>query len=310
MKKILISSDNSNQRLDKFLLREFVLYTRGEIIRAVKAGNVLVNNKIVKPSYILKVGDEVKISKIKESDELVPNKEIKFEVVYKDKNIIAINKPAGISVHPTSKEKYNTLVNGLIASFPEIKNIGDGSKEAWARPGIVHRLDKDTSGIMVIARNQNAFDGLKNLFKIRKIKKKYIAIVRGKLSQKSGVIEKPIARAGNYRKQVIAGIKTKTKIRPAVTEYKVIKEGKDYSLLEVMPRTGRMHQIRVHLACLGNPVVGDKVYGVKNKETMENINRHLLHAKSLEFELGGKKYFLEAKAPDDFDEFIATRLYN
>lgn len=304
MKKIIINLNNSNQRLDKFLSKEFVLYTRGEIIRAIKAGDVLVNNKIAKPSYVLKVGDEIKVGKIKDKNELAPNKEIKLEVVYQDENIIAVNKPAGLAVHPTSREKYNTLVNGLVARFPEIKNIGDGSKEAWARPGIVHRLDKDTSGIMVVARNQNAFDKLKKIFQDRKINKKYLAIVWGKLSQKEGVIEKPIARAGNYRKQVIAGRKTKTKIRPAVTEHKVIKESKNYSLLEVMPRTGRMHQIRVHLASMGHPVVGDAVYGIKYKEDPEALTRHLLHAKSLEFELEGKKYFLEAEIPEEFRNFM------
>lgn len=304
MKKIIITLNNSNHRLDKFLSREFVLYTRGEIIRAIKAGDILVNNKIAKPSYILKVDDEIKVGKIKEIDELAPNEKIKLEVVYQDENIIAVDKPAGLAVHPTSKEKYNTLVNGLIACFPEIRNIGDGSKEAWTRPGIVHRLDKDTSGIMVVARNQSAFDKLKSLFQNRKINKKYLAIVYGKLSQKEGVIEKPIARAGNYRKQVIAGRKTKTKIRPAVTGYKVIKESRDFSLLEVAPRTGRMHQIRVHLASIGNPVVGDKIYGLKNKEIFKYIIRHLLHAKSLEFELEGKKYFLEAELPEEFRNFI------
>lgn len=301
--KITVTDRNSNQRLDKFLSREFVLYTRGEIIRAIKTRGVLVNSKIAKPSYVLKVGDDIEIGKIKEKEELAPNEKIKLEVTYQDKNIIAINKQAGIFVHPTSKESSNTLVNGLIARFPRIKNIGDGSKEAWARPGIVHRLDKDTSGIMVIARNQSAFDKLKNLFQDRKINKQYLAVVYGKLPQKEGVIEKSIARAGNYRKQVIAGRKTKTKIRPAVTEYRVIREGKKYSLVEARPRTGRMHQIRVHLASIGNPVIGDKMYGLKNKEIFKDIIRHLLHAKSLKFELDGKKYFLEATVPEYFREF-------
>ncbi|MCD6149310.1 RluA family pseudouridine synthase [bacterium] len=343
---IITTENNSGERIDKFLAglakkknnlpalkfppallklrgasRQAILnnLSRADFARAIKNGKILVNNKKVKLSYILREKDEVSITHkalslpagrqgIKNQKALLPNSKIKFEVLYKDKNIIVIDKPAGLLTHPDFKERKNTLVNGLIAKFPEIIGVGDKSNDSWTRPGIVHRLDKDTSGVMVIARNQKSFDELKELFKNRKIKKKYLAVVYGKLKNKSGVIEKPIARSGNYKKQVIAGLKTKTKIREAITEYKVLKEFKNYSLVEARLITGRTHQIRIHFFSLGHPVVGDKIYKIKNKLKFKQIDaeRQLLHAGQIQFELLGKKYLFSSPLPSDFDEFYAN----
>lgn len=308
MKKIIINKNNSGIRLDKFLVKEFFSLgmTRGEIIRNIKSGNILVNNKKVKPGYVLRPGDAIS-SKFKvKSEKLIPNRNIKIKIIYQDKNIIAVNKPAGVQVHPDSKEKFNTVANWLVAKFPEIKNIHDDSKYAYLRPGIVHRLDKETSGVMVVARNMKAFQELKNLFKEHKVEKKYLALVYGKLENKKGIIEKPIARAATYKKQVIAGRKTKTKIREAITHYKVLKEFKDYSVLEVTPKTGRMHQIRIHLFSIGHPIVGDKIYKTKRRAIPQGVARQLLHAKSLSFRLLGKQYNFQADLPEDFSSYLAV----
>lgn len=314
---ITVLEENSKQRIDKFLAsyfakaikeeREFFSYSRGEIIQNIKNGNVLVNGKKIKPSYILKASDKILVNfpARKKEAQLIPNPSVKIRVIYQDENIIAIDKSAGIQVHPGGREKENTLVNGLIVEFPEIKDVNDGTFGSELRPGIVHRLDKDTSGIMVIARNQESFNELKKMFQARKVHKKYLAVVYGKIKRKEGIIEKPIARSGDYRKQVIAGKKTKTKIRAAVTEYEVIKEYGNYSLVEAVPRTGRTHQIRIHLFSLGNPIVGDKKYKIRTKKINNAFygGRHLLHAEEIKFELLGRKYDFVSPLPDDFANF-------
>lgn len=302
MKKIIIAKNDSNQRIDKFLVGEFFSYTRGEIIRQIKNGNILVNEKKIKPSYFLKEEDRISVNFEEIPEELVPDEKVDFEIIYEDENIIVINKPAGLKVHPAklpSNEK--TLVNGLLHQFPQIKNVGDDPK---IRPGIVHRLDRDTSGAMVIAKNQAAFLELKKKFKNREVMKKYWTLVYGKLENKSGIIEKPIARSASYKKQIIAGKKTKTVIRSAVTGYKVIREFGECSLLEVSPKTGRMHQIRIHLFSIGNPVLGDKIYKKKNLKKMIMAKRQMLHAKHIRFSLFGKEYDFTVEIPADFGEVL------
>jgi 23S rRNA pseudouridine1911/1915/1917 synthase len=307
-KTIIVTSEKAGNRIDKFLVEEVFLNmgkTRGEIIKHIKSGDILVNGKIAKPSYLLKEGEEIKINIKKEKTEVIPNKKIKLEIIYQDKNIIVVNKPAGMSVHPNDVEKESTLVNALVASFPEIKNINDGSADSWMRPGIVHRLDKDTSGAMVVARNQKTFTELKRKFAQREIEKNYVAIIYGHLKKKSGIVDAPIARSANFKKQKIARGKIKGTARPAVTEYKLLKRYKDFDFVEALPKTGRMHQIRVHLAYLGNPIVGDAKYKRKDLIRPEGVTRQLLHAQKLNFELFGKKYSFESKVPNDFANFTA-----
>lgn len=319
MKNIIISKKkNTSIRIDKFLVREFFSLgmTRGEIIRNVKKGNVLVNSKKAKPSYKLKADDKITFPSPPPSLEgrggLVLNSNLKIKIIYQDKNIIVVDKPAGIQVHPDHNEKKNTLVNWLIYKFPEIREVidvpsyirsidGVHTADPRLRSGIVHRLDKDTSGVMAVARNMKAFQELKKLFKEHQVEKKYLALVYGILKNKEGVIEKPIARAATYRKQVIAGRKTKTKIREAVTEYKVLKEFNNFSLLEVMPKTGRMHQIRIHLFSINHPVIGDKLYKLKNIKLIQ-AQRQMLHAEQIKFKLFGKNYSFSSPIPNDFQK--------
>jgi len=307
IKKIIVTSEKASNRIDKFLMEEVFLNldkTRGEIIRYIKSGNILVDSKIVKPSYILKEGEEIKINIKKEKAEVIPNKNIKLGIIYQDKNIVVVNKPAGISVHPNDVEKENTLVNALVASFPEIKNINDGSVGGWMRPGIVHRLDKDTSGAIVVAKNKKTFTEFKRKFAQREIEKNYVAVVYGHLEKNSGVVDAPIARSASFKKQKIAHGKIKGTSRPAVTEYKLLKRYGDFDFVEALPKTGRMHQIRVHLAYLGNPIVGDAKYKRKNLTKPGGVTRQLLHAQKLKFELFGKEFSFQAPLPVDFQHFL------
>lgn len=247
------------------------------------------------------------------------------KIIYEDQNFLAIDKPAGLLVHEvkipsnnkTPIETTPTLVNWLIKRYPQIKTVGD---DLTLRPGIVHRLDKDVSGVILVAKNQNYFEYLKFLFKNHQIKKTYLALTFGKLKPKSGIIEKPIGiRSGTIRRTTAKKAKM---LKMAITKYKVINylkfDGNDYSLILVEPITGRTHQIRVHLASLGHPVVGDHLYGSKHNKKLElkpstnnfngrelNINsRLMLHALAVEFSTeSGKRIKIEAAPPREFKKF-------
>ncbi|MBI4086000.1 MAG: RNA pseudouridine synthase [Candidatus Liptonbacteria bacterium] len=250
------------------------------------------------------------------------------KIIYEDENFAAVYKPAGMLTHParTNADRTQTdadnfqrssapspresaiLTDWLLKKYPEMKNVGD---EPEIRPGIVHRLDRETSGILLAAKNQNSFEYLKSLFKKRQIKKTYIALVHGEFKEKTGVIDKEIRRKKNSVKRTTFSGKT---AKQAITRYAVKKTLKDtdgeiFSLLEVFPETGRTHQIRVHLASIGHPVVGDMLYGSKNQPAFTNASagrpafakRLMLHAGSLEFSTEeGRRFKLEVEPPDDF----------
>jgi 23S rRNA pseudouridine1911/1915/1917 synthase len=264
--------------------------------------------------------------------------------IYEDKNFLAVYKPAGVLVHATYSMKHEaknnkknatcymlhasgTLVDWLIKKYPEIKKVGDDPK---IRPGIVHRLDKDTSGVILVARNQKYFEYLKNLFRTRQIKKTYLALVYGELEPKVGVIKKPIRlKPGTIKRTVWRGKMEKE----AITEYKVLKyfiktrintdmntdkygcnisinpcsnpyKSATFSLLKVMPKTGRTHQIRVHLSSIGHPIVGDSLYGPKTNPL--GLERLFLHAESLEFSTAnGKRIKIEAGLPKELQNIIS-----
>ena len=220
-------------------------------------------------------------------------------LIYKDPNFIALDKPAGLLVHAKSSGADEpTLVDWVIKRYPEVKKVGEVS----LRPGIVHRLDRDTSGIILVARNRKYFDYLKCLFQNREIKKTYLALVHGRVKLNKGLIDRPISlKSGTIRRTAFKGRSQ----REAVTEYKVLKRFKDFSLVEVYPQSGRTHQIRVHLAVLGHPVVGDRVYGSKKSEVLLGVRRQLLHAYSLEFSpSAGHRLRLAANMPEDMSKII------
>lgn len=221
------------------------------------------------------------------------------KIIFQNKDLIVVDKPAGLSVHKGFGTKEKTLVDFLIEQFPEIKNVGD---EPEIRPGIVHRLDKETSGVLLVARNQKTFEYLKNLFKKRGIEKKYLALVFGHLKEKQGKIEGEMGRSKrDFRKQALVRGKISVRNeRYSLTLYKVLNESGYYSLLEVFPKTGRTHQIRVHLHSIGHPIVGDKKYTFKEYKNIA-APRMFLHAESLSFSgPDGKKYFFKSDPPEEF----------
>ena len=255
------------------------------------------------------------------SIKLEPDFNIPLNVVYEDGDVIVINKQAGVSVHPSINESSGTIANALIAKYPELIGVGENP----IRPGIVHRLDKDTSGLLVVARNQKTFEFLKKEWQEGRVVKKYFALVWGCPKKESGEIVSELARSlKDFRKRMVLRPEKNKPRRPkevgapteaseeihgkmAITEYKVIKKFKDYSLLEVYPKTGRTHQIRIHMASLGHQVVGDKIYG-KKRQMLEGLTRQFLHAYYLKFSLpNGKSLALEADLPDDLKK-VLTKL--
>jgi 23S rRNA pseudouridine1911/1915/1917 synthase len=306
--KIIIGTENVGKRIDKFLAEEFFLYSRGEIVEKIKEGKVLVGEKTVKPSYSLQENDEIEIEDFDgEQKKLLANNKIELKIIFEDKDILVIDKQAGLQVHPSEVAQTDTLTNVLISKYPEIVDVHDDSVDGYLRPGIVHRLDKDTSGVMVIAKNKETFEQLKKNFKDRSIEKKYLAVVAGIMENEGRTIDKPLARSAGFSKQLVARENTKTKVREAVTNYEVVGQYENFALLSVSPKTGRTHQIRVHLASIGHPIVGDLIYGNKAQKKLDKffVKRQLLHAKSLAFDLGGKRYDFEAEIPADFADFLA-----
>ncbi|MEK7651247.1 MAG: RluA family pseudouridine synthase [Patescibacteria group bacterium] len=235
-----------------------------------------------------------------------------IDIIYENDDFVAINKPAGMLVHrpekgPKSAQKESVLTDWIKEHYPETKEVGD---ESFLRPGIVHRLDEDTSGILLIAKNQHFFSHLKGLFQKHEVKKTYLALVHGRMTGK-GRIEKPIGLISGSVKRSVNGKNLKM-VKEAVTEYKVLKvlKGK-YSLLRIFSETGRTHQIRVHLASIGHPIVGDRLYGNK-KEDGElgkelELTRQFLHAESAEFNLeDGSRIKIEAELPGELTDFLES----
>ena len=241
------------------------------------------------------------------------------DIIYESSELLAVNKPPGISVHPSRKEPDGTLINILLEMYPDLAGVGDPSagsgQEEFLRPGIVHRLDKETSGVMVVARTQETFLGLKALFKERKVEKRYLALVDGIIKEPRGKIDFPVGRVGLKMGIVRPGQRKLPKQRDAETRYivrrrfPVATEGspepsRGATLVEVLPKTGRMHQIRVHMHGIGRPVLGDKLYG--GRAIRARAPRQMLHAWKLTFMLHGTEYAFEAELPDDFEEVLET----
>ena len=226
---------------------------------------------------------------------------MELNVIYKDENLLVLNKPSGIVVHPDKNHIEGALIQEIVKKYPEIKKVGDDS----ARPGVVHRLDKDTSGLLIIARNQDAFAYLKSLFQKREIKKTYIALVSGVVKNDAGVIDLPIGRSRKDSRKRIAGKGASGKLREAITEYKVVKRFENFTLLEARLITGRTHQIRAHFAAISRPVACDKIYGGKNPACPAGLARQFLHAWKLEFvSPSGAKMSFEADLPEDLEKIL------
>jgi len=240
-------------------------------------------------------------------------KNMNLSIIYQDNDIVVVNKPAGIVTHRANlkskiskiktEEKELFLTDWLAEKFPEMKKVGD---EPEFRPGIVHRLDKDTSGVLVAARNQKSFEFLKNQFQKREVVKKYLALVEGNLKNNNDVIDLPIGRSASDFRKKLASDSAKGELRKAVTEYIVLEKFPNYTLVEAYPKTGRTHQIRVHFKAIGHPIVCDSLYGGKRMTCPFGLARHFLHANFLEFiSPSGARLKLEADLPEELAEVLA-----
>lgn len=292
--KIIV--DKQDVRLDVYITEKYKDLSRTMVQKLIEEGNIKVNGNIKKLSYKVQLNDEISICipKAKETD-LKPQ-EIPIEVVYEDDDIIVVNKPKGLVVHPANGNPDGTLVNAIMAMCKEsLSGIG-----GELRPGIVHRLDKDTSGLLIVAKNDKAHINMSEQIKNRQVTKKYIALVRGVIQEDDATIDMPIGRSTKDRKKMAV---TKNG-KQAVTHFKVLKRYPKYTLLEVKIDTGRTHQIRVHMAEIGHPVVGDMVYS--NGKNDFGIQGQMLHAKSLDFKhpITGKQMHLEAELPQYFKSIL------
>lgn len=296
MEKFVVEIEQVGKRLDLFVISVIKDLSRMNAKRLIEDGNVQVNSKNSKVSYKVQNGDiiEIHIPEAKQLD--LKAQEIPIEVVYEDSDIIVVNKPKGLVVHPANGNWDGTLVNAIMAICKDsLSGIG-----GEVRPGIVHRLDKDTSGLLIIAKNDKAHINMSNEIKNRKVKKVYIALVRGIVAENEATINMPIGRSNKDRKKM-AVVKNG---KEAITHFKVIKRFDKYTLLEVKIDTGRTHQIRVHLSEIGHPVVGDEIYS--NGKNEFGVHGQLLHAKSLDFKhpITGKDMHLEAELPEEFKNVL------
>jgi 23S rRNA pseudouridine1911/1915/1917 synthase len=294
-----VDAHSAGMRLDIFVTRQFEKLmeqtglSRSAMKRLISAGQVTLNGERSKPSARVKLNDIVRIERLPATEVSLAPEPLPLEVLYEDNDCIVINKAAGVIVHPAAGASSGTLVNALLHHCSDLEGIG-GER----RPGIVHRLDKETSGAMIVAKNGFAFQQLARQFKERQVSKEYVAFVWGKLKSDKGLIDRPIGRHRSDRKRM-SSIHSLWRTREAITAWEVercfeIKESSGpsvwVSVLRLRPRTGRMHQIRVHLADLGHPLIGDKVYGRKRRMpdrvngtigVLQNFTRHALHAEKL-----------------------------
>jgi len=286
-------SNEKGERIDTFLKRNLNDFSREYIKSLIKEGKVLINGEIKKPSYKIKEKDIIEIF-IPEPKELnIKPQDIKIDIIYEDDDIAVVNKPQGMLTHPVGRQNEGTLVNGLLYHLKNLSQIG-----GVFRPGIIHRLDKDTSGLLIVAKNDFAHQILSKDLKERKIKRIYYALVKGELFENEGTISIPLTKDFSSKKFV----KPSLLGQEAETYFKVIKRYKGFTLLEVSLKTGRTHQIRVHLSFIGYPIVGDKIYGI----TYTNLKGQLLHAKKLIFLHPRTKEVMnfEISLPEYFESFL------
>lgn len=291
VENIVVNSDNV--RLDAYIAQQKPDISRTMIQKLIEEGNILVNGTKKKLSYKVKIGDNISLNvPIPKEIDLKPEK-IPLEIVYEDNDIIVVNKPKGLVVHPANGNPDGTLVNAVMEICKDsLSGIG-----GEIRPGIVHRLDKDTSGLLIVAKNDKAHIKMSEQIKNREVKKIYIALVKGNVNEDEATINMPIGRSQKDRKKMAV----RKEGKEAITHFKVLKRyGGKYTLLEIKIDTGRTHQIRVHMAEIGHPVVGDMVYS--NGKNEFGIEGQMLHAKSLDFKhpITGKQMHLEAELPDYF----------
>ncbi|MCX5751606.1 MAG: RluA family pseudouridine synthase [Candidatus Saganbacteria bacterium] len=295
--EFVAAEGDKDKRLDHFVFEQGVGISRTQIQKLIKEEKILVNAKKAKVAHPLRVGDQITVEIPPPASIDVKPEEIPFGILYEDEDLLVVNKPRGMVTHPAVGHYTGTLVNALLAHCKDLSGIGGELK-----PGIVHRLDKDTSGIMLVAKNDFTHQALADDLKERTMEKKYIALVHGRVPQEEGIIETKYGRHPTQRQKMAVltdkHIKESTVVRDAITHYRVLERFNEYTLLELLLKTGRTHQIRVHLAHLGHPVVGDFVYGRKKNDF--KIEGQLLHSASIKFihPRTGKELALEAPLPE------------
>lgn len=286
MQRIDMIVGEGGERIDRYLAQHLPDLSRSSVRRLIDDGMVMVNGQPVKASHRLHAGDAISVHLPPPAPLAAQPEPIPLTVVYEDADMLVVDKPAGLVVHPAPGHATGTLVNAILAHVPEIAAGGDVT-----RPGIVHRLDKDTSGLLVVAKNEATLRFLSNQFKERTTEKVYLALVHGHLSPARGQIDAPIGRDPRHRQRmaIVAGG------RQAQTSYRVLRYIGAYTLLEAMPHTGRTHQIRVHFASIGHPVAGDPVYGPRRE--VPGLSRQFLHAARLRLRLPSTNEMREFSSP-------------
>ena len=301
-----VGPEHAGTRLDVYLASQFQDWSRARLQRLIENEDVLVNGKVVKPSYKLREHDEIEVELIAPAADFFTPENIPIEIVYEDETLAVVNKPAGLVVHPAAGTPSGTLANALAYHFQQLPG-------REVRPGIVHRLDRDTSGLLVVAKTDAALENLSDQFRDRTVFKSYVALVHGRVAASSGKIDQPLARdrSNRTRMAVVRGG------RNALTLYRVRRAFERFTLLDVELKTGRTHQIRVHLAWLKHPVVGDETYGGGRDNTIQdaqlrarirNLKRHFLHAERLGFTHPVKQEFMkfESPLPEDLAELLGA----
>ena len=295
--KSIIFTGEEKIRIDLYLTQKEICPSRSQIRNLIAQGKIRVNSTPVKPSYILKNGDMINIALPEQKELKIMAEAIPLDIIYEDEYLVVVNKPADMIVHPAGKICSGTLVNALLYHCQDsLSGIG-----GVIRPGIVHRLDKDTSGLMVAAKNDFAHLDLSRQMKDHQVTKKYITLVHGNMRDDSGIIDAPIGRSLKNGKKMAV---TEGRSREAITQFQVLKRFSGYTLVEATLRTGRTHQLRVHLAFIGYPIVGDQLYGQRKQGL--NINRQALHSHIIGFVHPSSKKYMEFSAPlpQDMQELI------
>ncbi|MFW6111568.1 MAG: RluA family pseudouridine synthase [Candidatus Bipolaricaulota bacterium] len=291
-REYVVREEERNTRIDKLLATLLPSRSRSRWQKLINQGHVTIEDSRIKPSYKVTPGEriDIEVPESFNSRELVPQ-QLPLEIVYEDSSIIGINKPDSLVVHPGPGHQKGTLANGLIYRYPDLPGLPDPT-----RPGIVHRLDKNTSGILVIARTNEAFRDLKGQFKDREVEKEYLALVSGRLKENRGLIDAPVGRSSKDKTKMTVKLGGKE----AQTRFRVINRLSDFTLLKVMPLTGRTHQIRVHMDYIGHRILGDRYYGGPPH------NRLMLHSKRLKVKHPetGKIISLEAPTPQEFENYL------
>lgn len=296
MENVIVNENDKGKRLDIYIAENFNELSRTMIKKLIESNNVLVNDKSEKVSYKVQANDNISIDVPEAKETKLKAQEIPLDIIYEDSDIIVVNKPKGMVVHPANGNPDGTLVNAIL-SICKNSLSGIGGE---LRPGIVHRLDKDTSGLIIVAKNDKAHINMSEQIKERNVKKTYIALVRGNVPEEEATINMPIGRSTKDRKKMAV---TKNG-KQAITHFKVLKRYSKYTLLEIKIETGRTHQIRVHMAEIGYPVVGDAVYS--NGKNEFGIEGQMLHAYKLEFmhPITNKHMELTAPLPQYFEEIL------